>query len=264
MKRPESLDLLIVFVVTIAAISAGLNGGILRALAGLLLIFILPGYVLTALAFPRQLPRPVESFVYTVGLSLAVTILGGLVLNATQWGLQNQSWTVFLGVFTLAVGLVAWLRRQGQFRAQPIRRPMTLNPTTPVLMGLAVIVTISALMLARSGAENTPTPGFTQFWMLPGNRGSVRLGVKNEEITTLSYQLVVSGGEQIIQQWTTITIKPGETWEAALPLPDTPFEKIDAQLYRIDALQTVYRKASLYLGGGSGALCVWRDGLCEF
>src|SRR5438067_5670942 len=78
------------------------------------LVLVLPGYALTSALFPgRSLGVP-ERLVFSLSLSLAIAILGGLALNLTPWGLGTDSWAVLVASITLVACAVALIRRRGQ------------------------------------------------------------------------------------------------------------------------------------------------------
>jgi len=105
----------------------GANPG--RVVLGFLVVFLLPGYALTALLFPTVSVyqdgrrgthldvlalRPIEWFLLTVGLSIAVVPMVGFVLNFTTWGITRTSVIGGLVAVVVSAALVAAIRR---FRA---------------------------------------------------------------------------------------------------------------------------------------------------
>src|SRR5258708_19924598 len=65
------------------------------------LVLVLPGYALTAALLPNRSLGVAERLMFSLGLSLAVVILGGLALNWTPFGLRAISWAVLLAGLTL-------------------------------------------------------------------------------------------------------------------------------------------------------------------
>src|SRR5207249_3376625 len=101
------------------------------------LVFVLPGYTLTEILFHKRSLDISHRLVLSLGLSLAIDILGGFMLNLLPGGLQAISWAVLLGLFTAVCSLfVVYLRRgAGVNRVRPIRFRFTLYPW--ILFGLA-------------------------------------------------------------------------------------------------------------------------------
>src|SRR4051812_1099491 len=87
------------------------------------LVFVLPGYTLTETLFHKRSLDISHRLVLSLGLSLAIDILGGFLLNLLPEGLQAISWAELLGLFTAVFSLLAaYLRIEaGVNRVRPIR-----------------------------------------------------------------------------------------------------------------------------------------------
>jgi len=87
----------------------------LRWVAGSVFVLFLPGFTSVQALFPssRDLDD-IERFALSIGLSLAITPLIGLVLNYTPWGIRLDPIVVSLCLFTLAVGLAGVYRKYGE------------------------------------------------------------------------------------------------------------------------------------------------------
>jgi uncharacterized membrane protein len=235
------------------------------------LTFILPGYtitqVLTRKRIPEQTPaaqsstpqtglkkgRPVDSIdrlVLSLGLSLAVDVLIGFTLNVFPFGLQAQSWALSLGILTTLFALLAlFLRRKDS--VQVARAPgFRMSLSASILLGLAILIATTAIWSAITRPLE-PQPSFTQFWMLPTNQANkscdVSIGVQSFELTPLTYHVVVSVNGTQIGSWSSIALAPQKEWVQSVPvipgLSDSMF--IEAQLYRVDKPDTVYRNVHL-------------------
>lgn len=222
------------------------------------LVFFLPGYALTVLLFNRQTQGIVERVAFSLGSSLILVILSGLVLNLTPDGLSAGSWAALPGIITLAASVAVLLRRQrqGQDAANPqwtgSRYSFTVGQG--LLLTLAALIIGGALALSIGGAEQQPYPGFTQLWMLPAGgaqaKDTVRLGVKNMEKTTMEYRLVVNMGSKAIKQWSSLDLRVGENWQTTLAVPAVGQNSpvlVEALLYRLNAPTTSYRHVELWL-----------------
>lgn len=260
MKR-SSIDILAVIALTLIAIILALlvpaSNVAFRVLA-LPLVLVLPGYALTSALFVRQALGITERILFSLAVSLIVVIAGGLLLNLTPFGLQAGSWAVLTGTITLAACAVALARRRGQNVSAPewLRdRRFSLTFPQGLLLGLAALITCAAVALSIIGAQEQPYPGFTQLWILPASgahaQHSVLLGVKNMEKTAMDYRLVLHAGSKVIQQWSSIDLKPGENWEATVAIKQTGKvgpTQVEAALYRDTAPGTIYRHVDLWLG----------------
>jgi uncharacterized membrane protein len=261
--RRGSRDLIIVMVLATAGLALALwpaAPALLSAPLGLALVMALPGYALIAAMDPWRETGGVELLTLRIGVSIVITILAGLLLNLTPWGLQRAPWGVMLAGVTLASAATAMARRRAVApppNAGTIRAPaLRLRPIQVVLLALAALVLVSAVNMARSGALNQPNQGFTQLWMLAedgATTGTVRLGVSNQEQKPQHYLLRVTDGKRMLGEWPNLDLQPGAQWEITLVLPakadtTTPFE---ASLYRADDLSTVYRHTLLWSGTGT-------------
>src|SRR6476659_3163176 len=88
--------------------------GVLRALVGLPLVLLVPGYAIVAAAFPAGRLGTIERLLFSLGASLAVGALAGLLLHWTELGLRPAAWAVALGNLTLVSSLLALARRWRQ------------------------------------------------------------------------------------------------------------------------------------------------------
>ncbi|HEY1627842.1 MAG TPA: DUF1616 domain-containing protein [Streptosporangiaceae bacterium] len=209
----------------------------LRVLAGVPLVLVLPGYALTAFALPARSPRQFSPVLWrtlwTTGLSLAVAVLGGLVLNLIPAGLTRVSWAVLLAVVTLAALAAAiWLRPSSAAAAPPSSaRGARWRPSWVAagygLAALAMAGTATGLAVVSGGWEHS-TP-FAQLWLVPGQR-TATLGVRSAYPGTQAFRLVLKDGTRQAGTWD-FTLTTGQTWQRAVAQPAG--QRITAQLNAI-------------------------------
>ncbi len=254
--KPKSTDILAVIILTIIMVALALTMTPVRILA-LPLVLVLPGYSLTEALFPRRSLGFPERLLFTLGLSLVVVILGGLVLNLTPTGLRTDSWAVFSSTFTLGASATALVRRRGQ-DIDPLARlrnmPIGLTIRQWLLLGSAIIVVGAAVVISMVGAIQQPRPGFTQLWLLPAGgtqpKNVVRLGVNNKESATMDYRLAVNINGKAVKTWSSINLRSNAQWNSILVLQQsghTGTTKVEATLYIKDAPSKVYRHVVLWL-----------------
>src|SRR5437660_56431 len=141
--RQDYLDLIV------AVIIAALNIGwallpshipVIGIILALPLVFVLPGYILTELIFHKRSLDASHRLIFSLGLSVAMDILSGLLLNILPVGLKAISWAGLLGLLTVMLSLlVAYLRRgvaMNGARAPRIR----LSISGFILFGLATVI----------------------------------------------------------------------------------------------------------------------------
>jgi uncharacterized membrane protein len=226
-----------------------------RLLVTLPLALFLPGYALAAALFPgRGLGVP-EKLLLSFGLSLAVVVFGGLLLQWTSLGLRPAAWAALLGNITLLASFVALLRCWHRPVAETA--VVRLTPMQGLQLALAMLLVVGAVQLARDGAAQRRDAGFTQLWMLPAGDArpdALRLGIGNHEARPMRYKLQVNAGATVVDEWSPITIEPDQQWEMVVTLPAAPpgSPAIEAVLYRLDAPGTVYRHAVFWRGQREG------------
>jgi uncharacterized membrane protein len=245
----RSSDLLIVAAVAIIGMAAALSGAtnlVLGALVGLPLALALPGYALIAAGAPSGALGPAERLTFSVGGSIAVSVLGGFALDLTPWGLRPGSWALLLGGITLVACAVALLRR----------RPIALAPAAPRvrlrlrdigLFGLAALVVVGAFVVAIDGAAQPPAQGFTQLWMLPADNG-VRIGVQNLESQAMRYEVELTVGGRVVRRWESVELQRNARWETAEPFQARAGAPVEVRLYRSDHPKNIYRQVTLQPG----------------
>lgn len=228
----------------------------LRIALAIALVLVLPGYAITMAVFAARPLDHATTILFSIGLSLTVAILGGLVLNWTPEGLQASSWTILLITMTLGAGAVALARRRALGIVKEVY-PWAWGGWFPlrrwdsVFFGLALLIVAGAFHIAVIGADNQPAAGFTQLWLLPSAEGSsnvVRVGLSNGEAGVTRYRLQLFMRGTVIAEWPEIELQPHQTWEATATLPDNRADgaTVEALLYRNDAPGVIYRRAQLW------------------
>jgi len=99
-------------VLTIYAIPSDFPFVALRWVFGSVFVLFIPGYVAVEALFPkgRELDA-IERFALSVGLSLALVPLVGLVLNYTPWGIRLDPIVISLIILTVGLAAIAFARR---------------------------------------------------------------------------------------------------------------------------------------------------------
>lgn len=257
----RSLDLFAVIAFTLVAVVLVLlvpSDNVVGRIWTLPLVLLLPGYALTSTLFIEQTPGVVERIIFSLGLSLVIVVLGGLVLNWTPAGLRTGSWVGFLSIITIGASLAALMRRRGQSRSTARWSGIGEFGFTfrqGLLLGLAALVVCTAVAVSIRGAQQQPRPGFTQLWILPVSganaKNTIHLGVKSMESTAMDYRLDVNIDGKVVKEWPSIALNPNEKWEVTFVLPTTSstgIKKVEADLYRLDTTRTIYRHVVLWFG----------------
>ena len=224
---PKDIALVLIWLVlTVLAVYVPVvSDSCIRIIFTVPVLLFIPGYVLTAALFPNRLSEKkgidgIERFALSVGLSVAVVPLIGLVLNYTPFGIRLDPVTVSLVVFTLVMVLVTLIRRaslplENQFYV-PFERvvPAVKNELFAKddkkfdrVLSVILIVVIAAVVITAVCVIVFPSAGekFTEFYILgtdktadkypsqfnAGKEQFVWIGVENHEARDVGYTMDV-------------------------------------------------------------------------
>jgi len=203
------LDLYALVGYTLACTAAVLQVG--GSYAALLLVLLVPGYAVTAVAFPgKEKIDWIERLVLSFGLSIATVVLLGLGLNFTPIGIQSTPVVATVALFTLVLSSIAYRRR---IQLQPEERlSLSVNLAWPawrygnisdrlVVVALAASIALAIASIAHIAMSPRPEQSFTEFYLLGPNNttsgyptqlnvsqaGNVILGIVNHEIASVDY-----------------------------------------------------------------------------
>lgn len=221
------------------------------------LLFLLPGYATVAAVFPQRVLGAAERLLFSVGISIGIVVVSGLLLQWLPFELQQGLWTVVLISFTLAASAVALMLRRDSlekpanrvhqsFKNWRLPSGLSFKLHEILLMGLAAMVVAVAFSMAHTPAPQEGLEGYTMLWVSPGGvgTGAARLGVRNMEFTTVQYELQFEVEDHFLADGPVLTLEPGETWEREVLLPtEYPHSRpITISLYRLDAAAEPYRR----------------------
>ncbi|HEU4945074.1 MAG TPA: DUF1616 domain-containing protein [Solirubrobacterales bacterium] len=208
------------------------------------LTLFLPGYAITAAAFARRELKWPQFLLFSVALSLAILVLGSLLLNYTG-GIYPLSWAVLLLLVVLGACRAAALRRGGAGGAPRWPRLHPQGPQAMMLLGAGVAM-VAALVLGLSTVPAEDAIGYSQLWVLPaaGSGGSeVQVGVRSQEQASVAFDLRVKLGTQRVVR-RSFTLAPGETRLLRLRAPpgSSGTVPVIATLLRHNRPFSVYRR----------------------
>lgn len=239
--------------------------GPLRIALGLLFVLFFPGYSLIAALFPRKGALDgIERLALSLGLSIAVVPLIGLVLNYTPWGIRLSPILFSLLGFILAMAAIALFRRR---RLLPEERfgvdfKVGLSQLSigwqgqgrrdRVLIALLAVAIIGSLS-ALGYAVLTPKVGerFTEFYILGsegkaadyprrailGQSSLVIVGIVNQEHEAMAYKVEVGIDGETVNEKELIALEHKERWEQKMsfvPIRAGPEQRVEFRLYRAD------------------------------
>jgi uncharacterized membrane protein len=230
-------DLILVALVTVSTVAfvllTGRAGGppLVRPLFGGLLVFVCPGYAITAALFPRKylpvdgvetrLPVTVsraERAVLAPGLSVVVVPSIGLAMTLLSIPISSDSLVLALGVVTLGSTLLAAWRRRSCRPAARFRIPLSRNivdaePHNASSLQLALSVTILFAVVGAGAAIITASPGeqYTEVAVLDdADNGTLSadefpLTLSTNETRTVTLELV--NNERQVMEYTVVVVR---------------------------------------------------------
>lgn len=94
----------------------------LRYILGSLYVLYIPGYTLIEALYPRvEDLEPLERLALSIGLSLAVVPLIGLILNYTPWGIRLAPVTISLAIFSEIMAVISLIRKHSYYKLSYLR-----------------------------------------------------------------------------------------------------------------------------------------------
>jgi uncharacterized membrane protein len=233
-----------------------------RWAAGLLLAFVLPGFAATGALFHGRSLSRVERTVLAPALSLAVLVLGGLLVYALGLRLTAGTWgglTALATVVSAGVGYLRWLRSDrgaapavgasaGDAPAPPAGRRQVALKLASLLVAAGLLA--GAFATAWRSAVDQGGTAFTALSIVQADDANpndalrpVSIAVDSHETEQTQYLMRVRGAQGVLRQFS-LSLGPGEVWKTEIQVPIP--EKITVELFK-GAGNTPYR--TVFLSG---------------
>ncbi len=273
----KTLDLFAVFIWTIFTvifvITPFLEGTIIRTILAIPMVLFVPGYTLTVTLFPKDDDlKGIERIALSLGLSMAIVPLMGLLLNFTS-GIKLVPLVVVLSFYSTAMLLIAAYRR-GKLPEEirffvPFYKLYEIfhigeSRIDKILTIILIISVISATQIIYS-VTTTPkiAERFTEFYILnqydKGDSYPVNLkqnypqeiliGIINHEYSPVNYSVEVSLDKNVLTK-KQLTLNHNETWEQNITFtPDREGTdmKLEFLLFKENNFTLPYRQLYLWV-----------------
>lgn len=213
---PIDIILCITWAIILPPIALLTMDSTIRTILGLPFILFIPGYTLIFALFPTKKSGGgigrVERITLSLGFSIAITSLLGLMLNFTPWQIRLEPILFVLFFFIIGVGSIAfyrWMTTPPELRlivSFDITLPKsnsTLDTALTIILGISLIIA----MIAVTYIIVTPKKGeiFTEFYVLDpqrnttnypknilaGENASVIIGLINHEYKQMNYTIEI-------------------------------------------------------------------------
>jgi len=192
-------------------------GDALSIIFGLPIIVFIPGYVLLSALFPTKKTQQglnfIERIALAIGLSLVMVAIIGIGLNYSPFDIQPVSSSLFLLLYIICVGAVAfyrWLKTPDEDRFTisfnlSIKKPFE-NKIDKAFIAVIIVLAIVSLGTFAYIALNPKTvKSYSEFYLLgptgetsnypqeliKGENATVILGITNHEEKTINYNIDV-------------------------------------------------------------------------
>ncbi|MEM0491613.1 MAG: DUF1616 domain-containing protein [Acidilobaceae archaeon] len=98
----------------------------IRYVLGTIYTLFLPGYATIEALYPREEDlKPLEKLALSIGLSLAIVPLLGLILNYTPWGIRLEPVLATLALYITATTIIALYRKYNTYITKEKPKPKT-------------------------------------------------------------------------------------------------------------------------------------------
>lgn len=232
-----------VAVLTCAAAASGAPVAIMTVLG--LMLFAAPGYLLAQLLLGSH-GNGLERVAAAIAMAICVPVIGGLLLYVAGQPLHRAAWLALLAGVTLACDLVLFLRRRrGRPESAGLEQARWRLPGRSVAaFGVAAVIAVGAVGLARAGVARQHYPGYTQLWLnRPDKRAAaVDLGVGNYEGKTMRYRLILVDHGHPAATWN-LVLANGQAWRRS-PRYASRYA-ISVDLFRLPDVTQPYRHVAL-------------------
>lgn len=265
--------ILLVFVIITLLLfpAAAFTSGALRIILGLPLVLFIPGYILLSALFPgRGSLSGIERITFSIGLSIAVAIIIGIILNYTPWGISLYPILISATIFVVVTASVAWYRSLKSYEEFSItvninlsrwRETAGLDKILSLSLVVAVLIALGSIGYVIAVPKHEQL--FTEFYILSldgkaenypgqavlGEPVEIIIGIVNHEDIVISYLVDIRVNDIENSQVSTEELANGDRWEemvSFVPQSSGAGQKVEFWLYRTGEAEPCLEKP-LYL-----------------
>ncbi len=246
LKKRIEIDLLAIVILTFVFILISFTDSIswLRVALGFPILILFPGYLFIGALYPRKDSLShISRIALSLGLSIVMVVLTGLMLNYFPWGIGLYSIIISISILILLLSVIAWYIR-GRYHPDERYGFTAKLPSgnfinyfgslSRVHLGLVVLIICSitgfAVFLSYTLAKPPERQPFTEFYILGienradnyplalqlGEEGAVIVGIVNHEHEATDYRIQVIAGNNELYKSLPIELKPEETWHGEI------------------------------------------------
>jgi hypothetical protein len=197
--------------------------------------------------------RLLEHSVFSAGVSIAVCVGGGFLLNVISM-LNPVGWAIWFIVVNGITMLIALLQPYEPFVLPELPRIRVWHVIT---FCAAIGVTVGSFVLAVYVVDTFREFNYTEFWLVPEpSPGKLAVGVRSQETEREQYEIEVTAvdsddkapaGRTLIAVFRSIDLAPGDNWIREITV-GLSRSRVEANLYRARD-HVFYRKVSALTPG---------------
>jgi uncharacterized membrane protein len=257
-----NVDLLLVVVMSLLMLPLAVFGdGVVRVGVGLIYVLFCPGYALVSALFPAKKGLgALERVALSIGMSIVLTPLMGLVANLSPFGIRIFTMLPAFSLFILAAAAVAWLRRQSLPAEESLgverisghllqpgfwKMQGWLNTVLSALLVAVVVATMGFLIYLVTSARIDGKG--TDFYLLGpqgkaenypenvglGQKASVVVGIMNRDGSQNTYRVEIALDGEAVAEYPSIVLPAGKQVERMVDFAPakTGQQMVEVRLY---------------------------------
>jgi uncharacterized membrane protein len=210
------------------------------------LVLLVPGGLLIMIV-PNSPKDPFLRFALAAGLSIALCVITGLLLNILPTGIDRRTWAFALGLVSMTEAVfVSWRGRAPEAQSSLLSKlRVRTNARTAIVAAVVILAisggSISIIAWERSNAEWLyHQERFTEIWAQPASGQAVVVGVRSETSGSTKFRLSVSSAGQSIDSYT-FTLKAKKTWSRTVSIAHTSKALMLISLFNLSSNQPSQR-----------------------
>ncbi|MEO1286606.1 MAG: DUF1616 domain-containing protein [Chloroflexota bacterium] len=241
------LDQILIFIYTLIAAGFSLTSLSSSPLTPVIVVpylFLIPGLsVVNNLFYDQDLPF-YERFTYGMGVSVAIVVLGGLLLHAFGLGFRAPAWMLLTCVIVFINLFLTNIRRSKNIIREQYRMPNISIAQMSIYL-LTVVIVILGLWFSYIG-DTYQRVTYSEIWVEidEDNVNEIVVNVGNHELQTMDYIVQVRVNRTPIITQEINGLGNNEIWETTFQLPESSIfgEILRVDLYRQDNPDEIYRE----------------------
>ena len=259
------LAIILVLIINIIPISP------IRIILAFPFVLFFPGFVLTKALFPKNNSMDnVSSIALSFGLSIAIVVILGFVLNYTPLGLHLESLLYSTFITIVILSIIGWLRLnwlpKDERKDIELLLPRFGIRIRDKVLSIILIVTILGALGMMIFSIVAPKIGeqYTEFYILGtdgkadnyiqqlsiGQQGQVTLGIVNHEYNEITYRIEVKINGVSNNIIDNITLDNGQKWEnevSFIPKVEDSNSEVEFYIYMGADTQPLFKPLNLWI-----------------